>query len=337
MYKLSYLVIFGEDNDSKADSLYAGIKTFRAIKFVAFSTIAEHLCQLDHFPPYPSSTFSEPRKSTASFAFDHTDSTINPQFEFNQELLYLLTMSELLTRGMSAETYLTGNNIIIKVPRIDDDDDGITQANRKAARNEASIYTLLGDHPNIAKCIYISPSKQHIELEYYHNGTLKDYVNEHRKRITDACLTRWACQIIESIRFIHFKGVRHSDLRLDQWLLDIDMNARLSDFNGSGYDSNPALDLEGSESINLERASHFMPRDPMDDSTIKSDLFALGSVLYELVVGQYPYESLDDMIIESLYRQGRFPSVQGILFGKIILRCWTARFQSASDILRDGP
>lgn len=256
--------------------------------------------------------------------------------QFNKELLYLYTMSELLTRGMIAETYLTGNNTVIKVPKIDDDDDGITQANRKATRNEASIYTLLGNHPNIAKCVYISPSKQHIELEYYQNGTLKDYVNEHRKRITDKHLTRWARQIIESINFIHLKGVRHSDLRLDQWLLHIDLNARLSDFNGSGYDSNLALALEGSESINLERASHFMPRDPMDDSTVKSDLFALGSVLYELVVGQYPYESLDDMTIEALYRQGSFPSVQGLFLGKVILRCWTARFQSASDILIYG-
>ena len=151
----------------------------------------------------------------------------------------------LVAVGISAKTYLKGNTII-KVPRVDDEDDQITEANRKAARNEADIYMLLDNHPYIAVCNYISPFKDHLELEYYPHGVT---TSTHRNKITDAALKRCARQMIEGISYLHVKGVRHSDLRLDQWLLDVDFNARLIDFNGSGYDPCPNLGLEGSEAV----------------------------------------------------------------------------------------
>ncbi len=242
---------------------------------------------------------------------------------------------KLLMVGMSAYIYLLNPITVLKVPRIDEDD-GITEANREATRTEASAYKLLGHHPRLANCTYISASKEHLELEYYPNGTLRKYVDDHRKGITDGCLRRWARQIIESVAYIHDMGVRHSDLRLDQWLLDSDLNARLSDFNGSGYDARPSLDLEGSKAIGLEKSSHFLPRSPTPDNTVESDLFALGSVLYELVVGENPYQDLDDGTIEALYSQGKFPSVEGLFLEEIIIGCWIIQFHSAHELLRIG-
>jgi len=238
---------------------------------------------------------------------------------------------ELLMVGISAKTYRTGN-IVVKSPRIDDED-SITTENFKAMRNEASIYTLLGEHPGVAKCLTVGPAKDYIVLEYYPNGTLKNHIDKYQAKITDANSKCWARQIIESVRFIHMMGVRHSDLRLDQWLLDADLNPRLSDFNGSGYDSAAALGLKGSKALGNEISSHYLPRDPMMDNGVESDLFALGSVLYELVAGQRPYESLDDETIETLYTHGIFPSVEEILLGDIILGCWKGQFPSAQETL----
>ena len=131
-------------------------------------------------------------------------------------------------------------------------------------------------------------------------------------------------------------GVRHSDLRLDQWLLDNDMDARLSDFNGSGYDARAALGLEGSKALGHEELSYYLPRDPTTDNRNESDLFALGSVLYKLVVGYRPYENLTDDVIKSLYKQGQFPSVEELLLGEIILGCWRGRFLSIKEVLCYG-
>ena len=143
--------------------------------------------------------------------------------------------------------------------------------------------------------------------------------------------------MIESICFIHAHGVLHSDLRLDQWLLDDDMNARLSDFDGAAYTPRPELGLEGSSNTNLEKASHYLPRDPMLENNAKSDIFALGSSIYELVVGEAPYQGLDDFSIDDLYKQARFPDVENLPMGNIIMRCWQSRFENADEILHQAP
>ena len=242
---------------------------------------------------------------------------------------------ELLMVGMSAETYRVGNRVI-KVINVHEENEGITADNAKATRNEANIYLILRRHPRIAECISIGPAREYVELQYYPNGTLRDHVAKYRCKISEADSKRWARQMIEGVEYIHTMGVRHSDLRLDQWLLDPAMDARLSDFNGSGFDGDPSLEILGSKAIGIEETSHFLPRDPEPDNTTASDLFALGSSLYELVAGQRPYEGLDDAAIDALYRNSTFPPVEHLLLGKVITGCWMTEFASAQDAILRG-
>lgn len=242
---------------------------------------------------------------------------------------------ELLRPGIFAETYRIGD-IVKKVYRKCPDDDNITQENIEAMHNEASIYILLGNHPRIAKCIFIDPSKTYVELQYYPNGNLRGFLEKHTKQIEDIRRKHWARQIVEGAEYIHAMGVRHSDFRLEQWLLDEKLNALLSDFNGSGYDSNAELGLRGSVALGAEDASHFLPRDCANDSTVESDLFALGSTLFELITGKEPYYDQPDESIEAFFREGIFPDVEGLLLGEIIKGCWTMRFLSAKEILKFG-
>lgn len=242
---------------------------------------------------------------------------------------------ELLMVGIFAETYRI-DNIVKKVCRKFPNDDDATEGSIKAIHNEASIYILLGNHPRIAKYLFIDPSKTYIELKYYPNGNLKGFLEKYRPHIEDTHRKNWARQIIESAEYIHTMGVRHSDFRLEQWLLDEMLNAQLSDFNASGYDSNAELRLRGSEAIGAENASHFLPRDCTHDSTVESDLFALGSTLFELMTGKAPYDDQPRESIEAYFREGIFPSVEGLLLGEIIKGCWTIKFLSANEVLKFG-
>lgn len=234
--------------------------------------------------------------------------------------------------GLFAETYRVGN-IIKKVYRKYPNDDAATVESIKATRNEANIYTLLGDHPCIARCLFIDPAKTYIELKYYPHGNLKRFVEKHAPHIENAHRKTWARQIIESAEYIHTMGVRHSDFRLEQWLLDEALNAQLSDFNASGYDRNADLGLEGSEAMAVESATHFLPRDIANDN-VESDLFALGSTLFELVTGKAPYDGYPRESIEAFFGQSKFPNVEGLLLCEVITGCWTGRFKSATDVLK---
>ena len=134
--------------------------------------------------------------------------------------------------GMSAKTYRI-QNLVRKECHILPDDAGITEQNMKACHREAWVYIILGSHPLVATCLSVSPNKDFIDLEFYKNGNLRQYVDRHRADIIEAQLKCWAYQMIESIAYVHSKGVRHADIRLDQWLLDDAFNVRISDFNAS--------------------------------------------------------------------------------------------------------
>ncbi|KAM5470334.1 hypothetical protein MferCBS49748_002507 [Microsporum ferrugineum] len=130
--------------------------------------------------------------------------------------------------------------------------------------------------------------------------------------------------------------VRQSQQRFHQWLLDGTFTARISDFNASGFDPQPGLGLDGKPALGLEKPSHYLPRDPKADSTVQSDLFALGSSLYELMAGRSPYEELDDESIGLLFEKECFPNTEGLLLGTTITRCRKREFLSAGDMLGYG-
>jgi hypothetical protein len=67
----------------------------------------------------------------------------------------------------------------------------------------------------------------------------------------------------------------------------------------------------------------FLPRDQDAESTIQTDLFALGSTLYEITTGQQPCCELEDREVEERFREGIFPRVNEVVEEDIMRRCWS--------------
>jgi len=210
-----------------------------------------------------------------------------------------------------------------KLPRTNDAED--LPGNIQAVRGEAHIYTLLGDDPLIANCLSRGEKVDYVDLQYYENGMLLDYINNKKNNVSDQLRARWGEQILKAVARIHEFGVVHSDLALRQYLLDDKLDARLSDFCGSGYPEQRALAIEGFR--------HCLPRDFDQPSTKESDLFALGIALYELWFGQTPFSALNDLEIEARYLQGNFADVAGCPWGDVILRCCRREVSSADEVL----
>jgi serine/threonine protein kinase len=118
--------------------------------------------------------------------------------------------------------------------------------------------------------------------------------------------------------------------------MDEALNARLSDFNASGYNRNMEIGPEGSKAIGAENASHFMPRDHTHDNTLESDLFALGSTLSELITGKAWYEGRSPESVENPFRDGVFPIVDGLPLDDLIMGCLVKKFRSAKEMLKFG-
>lgn len=194
----------------------------------------------------------------------------------------------------------------------------------KSIRREGEIYDHLGNHPRVIKCL--AKGNLFIDIEFAPHGQMEDYLNNHHD-MPNASRLRLAQEVIEAVVFIHSKGVIHSDLAARQFLLDADFHAHLSDF---GFSS-----LNNGDVLGFENSSHHMPRDidSKNPSTTQSDLFALGSTLYEVMTGNSPYKGKSDDTITQLYCNGSFPDVTGVLYGHIIMNCWQGQYKTAAQVL----
>lgn len=250
----------------------------------------------------------------------------------------------LLQIGIFSEVYLLNETVIRKITRSE------SEEHAQPILREATIYTILGGpHPRIANCLSRGITS-HVDIEYYSNGDLATYKKKNKLNLEPDLQIKWFMQIIEAVAKIHDHSVIHSDLALRQFFLDNYLNVRLGDFNSSQYPGHIAL--------GYEKASHCLPRDYNAPNTIMSDLFALGSTLYELVAGKGPYSELNyvepedvlrstdhtviqariqreqqiDLKIEERYRNQDFPDVD-YFGGEIIMGCWKGSISSAKEAL----
>ncbi|KAJ5972407.1 uncharacterized protein N7479_002325 [Penicillium vulpinum] len=243
---------------------------------------------------------------------------------------------KLLIIGIFAEVYLLDDKIIRKIPRSQSEED------RRPIIREAMIYGILGTHARIAEWLSRGIS-DYIDIKYYPYGDLVKYCQENS--ISPELRSKWYQQILEAVIVIHSYGIIHSDLALRQFFIDDNLDLRLGDFNSS--------QCPGHISLGYEKASHCLPRDYELPNTEISDIFALGSTLYELVAGEAPYSELSgpksedpdiikaqirrqhlvDHEIEALYKTQNFPDVSNLFRGEIILGCWIGEIRTAQAAL----
>ncbi len=83
----------------------------------------------------------------------------------------------------------------------------------------------------------------------------------------------------------------------------------------------------------MESTRFFLPRDPLSTSNAKSDLFALGSLMYYIMMGHQPYNDLSDDEVTARFTRGEFPDVDGLKFGRAISGCWTGKYGTAREVV----
>jgi len=174
-------------------------------------------------------------------------------------------------------------------------------SNRRFIEIETQIYDRLNDgevHDGLLK--YYRSSKDGIILGYACNNSLRLYIAQQGgRRIPLSLKLRWAEQLIATLSFIHSKGILHGDISCKNAFLNEELNLKLGDFAGFPINSKPVLVCYETSHEHLE----------MTNISIKSELFALGSTLYEIMTGSRPYKSNSDFAIKAAYKEGNFPDL----------------------------
>ncbi|CAG8225329.1 unnamed protein product [Penicillium salamii] len=143
---------------------------------------------------------------------------------------------------------------------------------------------------------------------------------------------QWALETAEGLAYIHSKGIIHADIGFHNIIVDITKHAKFIDFAGSGIDGESPI-------VGYEWCSFRLG----DELGVCSDIFAFGSMLFELETDHVPYAELEKTmemgrlmtVVERLFSQRRFPPVESLALGSIISGCWNGKYTSMDEVRRD--
>lgn len=152
-------------------------------------------------------------------------------------------------------------------------------------------------HPHITKLyeLIFTESSVYMVLEYYPSGDLYEYVISRGSLAVNDSL-RIFTQILGAVYYLHKNDCCHRDLKLENILLDKEMNVKLSDF---GFTRELPFTPHGTKSLLSEycgtgayMAPELVKRVPY--SGIKIDIWALGVILYTMLTGEMPFDDSSD-------------------------------------------
>jgi len=209
--------------------------------------------------------------------------------------------TKLLGRGGFAEVYLAVDKILarevaikILLPRHSTNPEIV-----KSFIREARLYTKL-EHPNLIK-IYetgIAEGTAFIVMKYVKGANLKSYINKDLKirlSITP--------KIIESLSsvlsYIHKKGIIHRDIKPANIILeDGENNIYLADFGIAWSDSTQT----NIQTRSIMGTPYYISPEQVKGGVVdhRSDIYALGATLYELIAGKPVFSA--DSPIEILHK-----------------------------------
>ncbi|KAL2021761.1 hypothetical protein VTK56DRAFT_6704 [Thermocarpiscus australiensis] len=229
-------------------------------------------------------------------------------------------LKDVVSYGISGLVVLDkASQTVIKAPLFDD-----CEASLSRERDIYERLTQRGGHQGILR--YYGTVESGIRLEYAPNGDIRTLYAHGKEPVMMAKQHRqWAIQIVEALAFIHSAGVVHGDLTCHNIFLDKNFNAKVADFAG------PSLD--GSELLVSVAASHEYPGSTL---STQGDIFAFGSVVYEIMTGNAPYKGLADDEIESRYKRGEFADTASLgVVGTVIRKCWLGQYDGFESVAQD--
>ncbi|KAF5736177.1 inactive receptor kinase [Tripterygium wilfordii] len=207
---------------------------------------------------------------------------------YSLELL-MKASAELLGRGTIGTTYKAAldNQFILTVKRLDVNKTTIT-SNDMFDRHLEVVGRLR--HPNLVpiRAYFQAKGERLIIYDYQPNGSLSSLI--HGSRSTRAKPLHWtsclkiAEDVIQGLTFIHQASrLVHGNLKSSNVLLGADFEACLSDYCLSIF-----ADSWSSEDPDAAAYSAPETRKSSHQATPKSDVYAFGILLLELLTGKYP-------------------------------------------------
>ncbi|MEN8244086.1 MAG: protein kinase [Thermodesulfobacteriota bacterium] len=210
-------------------------------------------------------------------------------------------------------------------------------------QNEERIGRLL-HHDRVVAFLDKKRSAQYLVLEYILGKDLRSVVPVNRKVTLDKAL-EITCQIAEGLGYLHGRGVIHLDIKPENIMVTPDIQIKIIDF-GLGRILG-AADLLTEDFMEPQGTPFYIAPEQLlgcrDD--LRSDIYSLGMVLYELLTGNLPFKRSTHLAIVKKrltadptpprhYDPDIAPQIQEIIL-KSLEKNPAHRYQSAAELMKD--
>jgi tRNA A-37 threonylcarbamoyl transferase component Bud32 len=149
-------------------------------------------------------------------------------------------------------------------------------------------------HPNIVAVYDVGEvdDSPFIVMEYLPGGSMKQRI-EQVGPLKTADAVRIAVEVANGLAFAHSKGIIHADLKPANILFDANDTAKICDF---GIARNPQEDADTPQ---LYATAMYVAPERVEgkSATVQSDVYGLGLVLYEGLVGKPPFTSTNAAVL----------------------------------------
>ncbi|KAH7417909.1 kinase-like domain-containing protein [Cadophora sp. MPI-SDFR-AT-0126] len=244
----------------------------------------------------------------------------------------------LIGTGQSGMIHLLTPTTVLKLPMEDHLID---------LENERDIYTRISVFKHPSMLHFLGTLHTGIVLSYHPIGALRMFIHgaadsglgvtdEHIQQLTQHRM-KWAQQIAEGVEFLHQNGIVHCDTSSANTLITSSYDVVLCDFSSSMMDG-----VAKGGKTRCSRWYKFV-EDEDDDTfgegrqyTIQDDLWAVGTVCYEMWARKRLWGSFPDGERVLLYKQDKWPCLEGVgHIGNVIAKCWVDLYGCAGELLTD--
>ena len=211
-------------------------------------------------------------------------------------------VESVLASGGMADVYRatdcqTQKRVVVKLPQV-------TLAGDLAAFNryqrELEIARGL-EHPGLQKLLS-DPSTPYMVFEYIDGESLRAHLSKHRPLPISEAIDI-ARQLAEILEYVHAQGVVHRDLKPENIIIGPDGHITLTDFGIALRVASRRLTF--SHLSNAVGTPDYMAPEQVrgERGDARTDVYALGCVLFELVTGRVPYPVEDADAVEAMRRK----------------------------------
>ncbi len=203
-------------------------------------------------------------------------------------------------------------------------------------------------HPNILN-VYdvgeeIVDDKQihYIVMEYIRGETLKAYMNRKGKLKSEEAL-EFVCQIAEALKDAHDNHIVHRDIKPENIMITQDGRIKVTDFGIARAVTSATVTVTSNALGSVHYLSPEQARGGYIDE--KSDIYSLGIVMFEMLVGRTPYDAdtpvavaikhiQEDIPVPSELEESISKEVETII-QKATARQQIDRYQSVDELIKD--